>query len=164
MSERLQTIQRPSGANDSVVQSTKLIIDNEFAKVAAQFISDAKFEVRLCAYAWRWYENEPEIAIQQFNIELLRAHNRGVKVRCLVDTEALRQKMKLYGFNCRSVVNTRMLHTKAISVDSKTIMLGSHNLTKRATTDNYEMSILTQEFEPVAQFNDYFDRMWASRG
>lgn len=164
MPQRLQNIQRPSGTDDSAVQSTELIVDNDYAKVAAQFVKDAKSEIRLCAYAWRWYENEPEIDIQKLNVELYRARLRGVKVRCLVDTLAMQDTFRALGFDCRSVVNTRMLHTKAIGIDAKTVMIGSHNMTKRATTDNYEMTILSQEFNVVQGYIDYFDKIWSSRG
>lgn len=164
MLKGLQTIRGTVGENTGIVQSTQLILDNEYAAIAREFVMDAHSEIRLCAYAWRWYENEPEIDIQKLNIELLRAKNRGVHVRCLVDTEAMALRFATLGFDVRCVVNTRMLHTKAIGVDAKTLILGSHNMTKRATTDNYEMSIATQESHVVAGYNDYFDRMWDSRG
>lgn len=164
MLKGLQKIQRPSGADDGVVQTTKLIVDNEYAKAATEFVNDAKNEIRLCAYAWRWYHNEPEIDIQKLNVELYRARLRGVKVRCLVDTHAMQDTFRALGFDCRSVVNTRMLHTKALSIDDKSVIIGSHNMTKRATTDNYEMSILSQEFYVVQAYIDYFDKIWVSRG
>lgn len=164
MPERLQEVRGISRTNNSVIQPAQLIVDNEYARIAADFVAAAHSEIRLCAYAWRWYENEPEIDIQKLNIELLLAHGRGVKVRCLVDTERMKHTFTTLGFDARSVVNTRMLHTKAIGIDAKTLILGSHNMTKRATTDNYEMSIATQEYQVVAGYNDYFDRMWNSRG
>ena len=124
----------------------------------------AKSEVRLCAYAWRWYANEPEIGIQKLNTALYMLRERGVKVRALVDTEAMRLTFRDLGFETRSVINTRMLHTKAISVDTSAILIGSHNLTKRANTDNYEASVMTGEFQVVDSFNRYFDAMWNTRG
>lgn len=164
MLKGLQNIQSERGTVSDVVRTTELIVDGHYAAVVADFVRSAKSEIRLCAYAWRWYANEPEIDIQKLNVELYRAQLRGVKVRCLVDTMTDMEKFKKLGFDVRSVVNTRMLHTKAISIDAKTVMIGSHNMTKRATTDNYEMSILTQEYQVVAAYIDYFDRMWNSRG
>lgn len=164
MHERPQTILRDGTRDDSVIQPTQLIIDNEYARIVRQYVKGAKSEIRVCAYAWRWYVNEPEIDIQKLNIELLLARSRGVKVRLLVDTESLKNTFATLGFNARSVVNTRMLHTKAFGIDTNTVIIGSHNLTKRATTDNYELSVITQEFQVVDAFNDYFDRMWNSRG
>lgn len=164
MQQGLQTLSGTGRASESIVRPTELIIDNDYARIAAEIVRGAYSEVRLCAYAWRWYENEPEIDIQKFNVELLLCKSRGVKVRCLVDTEAQKRLFTTLGFDARCVVNTRMLHTKALSIDDRTVIIGSHNMTKRATTDNYEMSIASSEFQVVAAYNDYFDRMWNSRG
>jgi len=164
MSELLQKNAGAIAGTSTPIQSTKLILDNDYTTQAIDIIKAAKVEIRLCAYAWRWYENEPEIGIQKFNIELLRAKQRGVIVRCLVDTDAIRARFSALGFNCRAVANNKMLHTKALCVDHKTLVVGSHNLTKRANTDNYEISVMTQDFEPLEQFITYFDAMWRSRG
>lgn len=164
MSQGLQEVSRTSGADDRAIQSTKLIIDNDYANTVAGLIRHASGEIRMCSYAWRWYEMEPEIDIQKLNIELLRAADRGVKVRCLVDSEAMAVQFCGLGFNARSVVNTRMLHTKAFGIGDSALILGSHNLTKRATTDNFEMSVITYDFESITLYNEYFDKMWASRG
>lgn len=164
MSKGLQTISRHDRTDVSIIQPAQLIVDQDYARIVADFVRDAKSEIRLCAYAWRWYANEPEIDIQKLNVELLLAEYRGVKVRALVDTEAMKETFLKLGFDARCVVNTRMLHTKAFGIDTKTVIVGSHNMTKRATTDNYEMSILSQEFQVVQSYIDYFDRMWDSRG
>lgn len=164
MLKTLQTDAGRSGETSTVIQSTQLVIDDKYCELVADFVRSAKSEIRMCAYAWRWYENEPEIGIQKLNVELLLAKKRGVQVRCLVDNLTQKERFKTLGFDARNVSENRMLHTKAFCIDAKTLIIGSHNLTKRATTDNYEMSILTQEAEPCLQFIDYFDRMWGSRG
>lgn len=163
----LETLQTNAGSNretSTIVQSTDLIVDDRYCQIVSDFVEGAHSEIRLCAYAWRWYENEPEIGIQKLNIQLLLARMRGVKVRCLVDTEAQKNTFTTLGFDARCVINTRMLHTKAICVDAKRLVIGSHNMTKRAMTDNYEMSLMTAEVEPCLQFIEYFDRLWNSRG
>ena len=164
MLKRLQENARTDRANGTTVRPVEIILDNNYANKARSFVLDATSEIRLCAYAWRWYDAEPALPIQQFNVELLRAALRGVQVRVLVDTEAMARKFKLLGFDVRAVQPTRMLHTKAIVIDRHTLILGSHNLTKRANTDNYEMSVALQDFEAVEQFINYFDRLWLSRG
>lgn len=164
MLETLQRDAREYSETTTIVRPAQLIIDSEYARIVAEFVRSAKTEIRLCAYAWRWYKNEPEIDIQKLNIELLLARGRGVKVRALVDTMAQKEAFTTLGFKARSVVNTRMLHTKAFGIDDKTVIIGSHNMTKRATTDNYEMSILSQEPDVVLAYIDYFDKLWNSRG
>ena len=162
-----QGLQKNAGsdrADGTAVRPVEIILDNNYAQKVKAFIFDAQREVRICAYAWRWYDSEPELALQQFNIELLRAARSGIQVRVLVDTEIMAQRFRSLGFNVRAVQPTRMLHTKAVVIDDKTLVIGSHNLTKRANTDNYEISVAIQDYESVAQFINYFDRLWASRG
>ena len=148
----------------ATVRPIEIILDNNYADKAKAFVLSAHSEIRVCAYAWRWYDSEPALPIQQLNIEMLRARARGVSLRALVDTEAMALRFRALGFDVRAVQPTRMLHTKAICIDTATLILGSHNLTKRANTDNYEMSVAIQEFEAVAQFAAYFDRLWGARG
>lgn len=164
MPERLQTNAEPIRESTVIDGTTALILDNKYCSTVIEFIRDAQSEIRLCAYAWRWYIDEPEIPIQQLNIELYRARERGVKVRCLVDTAATAQMLRDIGFNVRYISTNRMLHTKAIGIDAKTLVIGSHNLTKRASTDNYELSLVTQEPQVLLGYNDYFDRMWQANG
>lgn len=162
MSKTLQTDARTISESECIDGTTELILDNRYCETVIKFIRDAKSDIRLCAYAWRWYIDEPEIPIQKLNIELFRARERGVKVRCLVDTASTAMMLRDVGFNVRYVSSNRMLHTKAIGIDDKTLVIGSHNLTKRASTDNYELSLLTQEAQVVLAYNEYYERMWAA--
>lgn len=164
MPEALQRNDGEVRASERIDGTTQLILDAKYCDTVIKFIRDAQSEIRLCAYAWRWYIQEPEIPIQKLNIELFRARERGVKVRCLVDTAATAMMLRDVGFNVRYIATNRMLHTKAIGIDQKTLVIGSHNLTKRANTDNYELSLLTQEPQVVLGYNEYFDRMWAANG
>lgn len=164
MFKGLQNYAGPDRETSTSVRSTEIILNDQFVKKVLSFLNDATSEIRVCAYAWRWYDGEPELEIQRLNVELLKAMRRGVTVRVLVDTMLMEARLKELGFNAKSTEITRMLHMKAISVDEKTIILGSHNLTKRATRDNYELSVAIQEFETVVQFNEWFDAMWRARG
>lgn len=143
---------------------TELIYNSEYCEKLIPIIRRAQSEIRLAIYAWRWYENQPEIGVQQLNIELLRAQARGVVIRVIADETARPAVMKTLGFDVREVERNRMLHTKAISIDELAVMLGSHNLTKRAMTDNYELSVLLFHTPTVKEFNYNFDQMWLSRG
>lgn len=163
MPETSQGIESTIGTISANVNQSALIIDGNFVDRLLPMLQDAKFEIRLCAYAWRWYMNEPELAMQKFNIMLLRKSMSGCKIRILVDSNTMKETFKKLGFNVRAVEPTKMLHTKAICIDRQSLVIGSHNLTKRAGCDNYEMSLVTQEYEPIAQFCEYFDAMWCSR-
>lgn len=141
--------------------STRLILGDEFCDKVIEFIKDAKNEIFICAYAWRWYYNDPGISIQKLNIELLHAQRRGVKINVIVDTYQMWCVFTSVGFKSRYVDKSKTMHSKAISIDNKTLVIGSHNYTKRATSDNYEASLAVQDYEVVAQFKEYFYRVWA---
>lgn len=143
------------------VRPVEVILSNEYASKAIAFIREAKSEIFICAYAWRWYENEPEIGIQRLNVEIMRAKARGVRVRALVDGYKVFQFVQNLGINSRYVERARMLHAKAICIDKKTLIIGSHNLTKRANNDNIEISVAIQETEAILQFYTYFEKIWS---
>lgn len=153
------TTTRNACADDA---KSTLVINDAYLDRLISEIKKAKYQIRICAYAWRWYTDEPELAIQKFNVALLQKMLYGVKVRILCDTMAQRAIFKAHGFDVRTIERTKTLHTKAVCIDADTLAIGSHNLTKRASTDNYEMTIFTTEFEPVAQFIECFDKMWVA--
>lgn len=160
MLKGLQTSKRSVHGTDCAISATELILDEAFCPKVIEFIKDAKTEIRICAYRWFWYEANPEIGVQKLNIELLRAQLRGVKIRAICDTEQTAEAMRSRGIAAKSHELQRMMHTKAIAIDSKTLVIGSHNLTKRASQSNFEMSLATQEAAPILLFIDYFDKMW----
>lgn len=163
----LETLQGNEGTNAesvTLIRPNELIIDDKYCNIVRDFVNGAKGEIRICSYAWRWYENEPSAAIQGLNVALLLAMSRGVKIRVLADSQIVRDKLRALGFDARGVEKNRMMHTKAFCIDMTTLVIGSHNMTKRANTDNYEMSIATQEFAVIDQFCTYFDGLWAARG
>lgn len=164
MSKTLYRDATEYGNSEPIILTNELIFDGAYTAAVIDVVKGARSEIRLCAYAWRWYGNEPELGIQKLNTEIFKARDRGVRVRCLVDTEKMVQRFKSLGFDVRAVENTKMLHTKAVAADLNALVLGSHNLTKRANNDNYEISIITREFEAVQQFATYFDKLWGARG
>lgn len=162
MLKTLQTNEGRISRTGGTVRPATIVLDEKYSEVVMEHVQSAVSDVRICAYNWKWYAHQPELSIQKLNIALYRLRERGVKVRVLIDTEKARDYFRALGFECRSVESTRMLHTKALSFDTETIVLGSHNLTKRAHKDNYELSIVCHEFDVVKGFNEYFDRLWAA--
>jgi phosphatidylserine/phosphatidylglycerophosphate/cardiolipin synthase-like enzyme len=146
----------------TVNAKSDLVLNTAYLDRLISEIKKAKYEIRICAYAWRWYTDEPELAIQKFNVALLQQRLYGVKVRILCDTLATCAIFKAQGFDVRAVERAKTLHTKAVCIDHGMLVIGSHNLTKRASIDNYEMSIFTSEFEAIAQFRQCFDQMWGA--
>ena len=142
------------------IRPVKLILNGDYIGSVLDYINAATDDIAICAYAWRWYMNEPDLYMQKFNVAILRAVGRGVKVRVICDNEMTYALLKKAGVNVKYVRGNRVMHIKAICIDYKVLVLGSHNLTKNATQNNYEASVIITEFEPIEQFMRYFNGIW----
>jgi len=141
--------------------ATSLVLDRDYAMRVVELINRAEREIKLCIYAWRSYPESPESAIQKFNTALIRAHNRGVKIRCIVDGYNVKTQLERMGFEVCYIGRYKTMHTKALIVDDREMLMGSHNLTQRAFETNFESSLYITEHEPVLQFCEYFEQVWS---
>lgn len=163
----LEMLQKDGGRDGAVTVAdgpAEIVLNNSYVDTAKDVVSRARSEVRIFAYAWRWYEHKPESKIQSFNAAIVQAVRRGVVVRAIVDNDQIYQMLVARGVQCRFIAGKRSMHAKVIAGDRHDILIGSHNLTMRAFEDNIEASILVHDFEPVEQFCEYFDRVWSACG
>jgi len=143
------------------VRTIEIIVGGQYVQKVIPLIKSASKDILICAYAWRWYENQPERAIQQFNYEIVKAQNRGVQIRAILEVRSTAQKLRDLGIKAKSVDTNQVMHIKAITVDDRHLVIGSHNLTKRGTAENYEASVILDDPSSALTFKDYFDSIWA---
>ena len=62
------------------------LVGPDFQKKVIPLIQNAKREIDIVSYDWRWYGDRPAHATQQLNIELVNASKRGVRVRAVLNT------------------------------------------------------------------------------
>lgn len=141
--------------------TTQLVIDNGFIERVLPMVKRAEKQILVCTYAWRLYPNEPDREIQKLYIELCRAIARGVSILVISDKYNLLRELGNMGFETRFIGSKKCMHAKAILIDQKELIVGSHNLTARANEGNRELSIYTTEFDPIFQFVDYFHTIWS---
>lgn len=152
--------QKIMGTNGTV----ELIVDQEYCRRVLPLLAEAKNNILICAYSWRIYPTEPEREIQKLFTAVARAVNRGVNVKVLADKYTQIKPLLENKIECRYIGSKLTMHTKAICVDDKYLMLGSHNLTARANEYNHEASVLIQEAEPIIEFQKYFYTIWGKLG
>lgn len=121
---------------------SNLLIGSAFAEGAINQIKQARKNIDIAVYDWRWYLNRPGRAVQKFNIAILEAVNRGVVVRACVNNKEVIQQLKNGGVQATQYSDTRVLHAKLIWIDEYTLISGSHNFTERAFTNNIEVSTI----------------------
>lgn len=96
---------------------------------------------------------------------LIRAHQRGVKVRVILDKSNLKDKhslLRLFEKNSIPVFidsATGIAHNKVMIIDERVVLTGSFNFTKAAETRNAENIILIQNEE----LSRYYSTNWEWR-
>ena len=123
---------------------------------------------------WKWYGHQAATAIQQFNLEVISAARRGVKVRVLMNIEhhthhltkvntRTERILKNAGCEVKMAKVGGRTHAKMIIVDKNILVLGSHNLCKSSLSSNAECSIVLADFPVIKEYIDYFDSLWDLR-
>lgn len=158
--EYLTTTEEIRQITASYDQSVSLLIKDAFIEKALEQVKAAKTSILISAYDWRWYANSPEKPIQQLNAALYAKSKQGVQVRALLDKSKQANLLRTYKIDAKTFPNTITMHTKAILIDEKSLILGSHNLTVRGTSENYEVSLLVVDPTACLLFYDYFTKMW----
>lgn len=119
----------------------KTIIGSDYPRIVIPLINSAKTSIEIVMYDWRWYPNEPAHVVQQLNIALVRAAQRGVKIRAVLNNELVAETLKSVGIKPHLTKARRTIHTKLLLIDRSMLVIGSHNFTRNAFTSNIETSI-----------------------
>ena len=124
--------------------------------VIARHISAAKESVYLQAYG---------ITSSEIVDELIKAHNRGVKVRALLDKSNLTDKyskmkqMLDSGIDVSIDKVSGIAHNKVLILDQSKVITGSFNFTKSANTRNTENVIIVTDKEIARKYlQNWFSR------
>jgi phosphatidylserine/phosphatidylglycerophosphate/cardiolipin synthase-like enzyme len=99
---------------------------------------------------------------------ILRAHERGVKVRVITDDEKSHdlgsdvERLRAAGIPCKmDVGQPAHMHHKFALFDGKWLMTGSFNWTRSASEQNEENLIVTPDPVLVSAFAERFEKLWA---
>lgn len=138
----------------------RTLIGGDYQKEMIKCIDSAVREIDIVTYDWRWYENQPQHPVQQFNLALLRAVKRGVQVRAVLNDDLLLNRLTTLGIRARVLNDRRVLHSKIIIFDRSLLAIGSHNLTRNAFTTNIESSVLVYIPDGETRILEFFDNLY----
>ena len=153
-------INESSDSNPALVGSNEISLcftpPTGCAKVISNLISQAKESVYLQAYG---------ITSNEIVGELVAAHNRGIKVRVLLDKSNLSdkyskmQQMMDSGIDVSIDKVSGIAHNKVIILDERKVITGSFNFTKSADTRNAENVIIVNDKEVASKYlQNWFSR------
>ena len=114
-------------------------------------------------------QHSVDVAAYEFNLEsvtraLIRAHNRGVRVRMVTDSDhiALDQPLDLIDAGIPVVEDSRsaIMHNKFVVIDERITWTGSWNLTDNCTYRNNNNALRIEWPEMATNYGAEFDEMF----
>lgn len=119
-------------------------------------------------------EDDNEDAFVAFFAALRDKHDDGVDVKIIfrdprefsyasgsATLATMLERLKDFGFDTQEDIKVqRRLHTKAIMVDSREVLFGSHNLTNTGALYNRDASLLVRNARVTKYFEDIFTWDW----
>jgi len=138
-----------------------IVIGQEFVQKVLALIRDAKRDIKICVFDWRWYPNDPSNPAQIFNHALVTASRRGIKITAVTNDDHIIATLQGEGIFAKKLLSRNLLHAKFMVIDDEVFVLGSHNYTQNAFTTNFEVSIIGREVESSLRLRDFFNLLYA---
>ena len=104
----------------------------------------------------------------KYSQDLINAHNRGVKVKVILDATSARtgyskhEIMRMAGIPVKIENWGGKMHEKSLIIDDKYLLIGSMNFTSGAHYQNDENSLLIENKEIAIKSRKRFEKLWKS--
>lgn len=152
---------------------SRLIIDDQYYELAARLITEAKKEILLSTFK---LESCPAPRTKKINLLLSRLISKASTIsetKIILNSPApgisiakvnacAAQSMKKCGIDVRYLPDRRTAHAKLLIVDQAHLILGSHNWSLQSLTNNFEVSLYTQDIEIVSEARNIFLNVFES--
>lgn len=99
---------------------------------------------------------------------LIKAHNRGVKVRVIIDATAAKNGYSKHELLRAAGVPVKVenwggkMHMKSALIDGKNLVLGSMNWTSAGERDNDENTLFLTSAKLGLKYSEFFQELWES--
>jgi len=98
--------------------------------------------------------------------ELIKAHNRGVDIKIILDATAARNRYSIHRSLRKKGLLVKVenfggkMHAKSMIIDDRFIVSGSMNLTKAGNSKNDENTLVIENQKLAIQYRKYFLKLW----
>ena len=148
-----------------------IILDDKIMGNLQCFAFNASKEIYISCYKVEIKHSNRGKKLLKFWDYIYEAAERGVKVHFLLNWNDLRrsvaktnlyvaQELKKHGCKVRYLKGTRCCHAKIFIFDDNLCIIGSHNLSVKSVTENFEMSYLAENKEEISQAKKIFQELW----
>lgn len=135
-------------------------IGGEYKDLLLTTLDSATDSISVMMFDWRWYPHDFSSPASLVNQSFVRAVRRNVDVRAIVNYQKIVPQLEAVGIKARAFESAKLLHAKFIIVDNKELLLGSHNLTENALSENIEVSLKLNDTDTITRLNSYFNSLW----
>ena len=103
---------------------------------------------------------------REIALPLIKARERGVKVRLYLDQDQVDYKYSQSRFLVQKGIKTRIstnnyiMHNKFAIIDNRILLTGSYNWTFSANNRNDENLMVIDDPEIIARYQNQFERLW----
>jgi phosphatidylserine/phosphatidylglycerophosphate/cardiolipin synthase-like enzyme len=154
----------PSPARCQPERTATLLENGAYCGALVNRIREAKRRI-ICAFYLFKVGGKGRNLPAAISAELVKARQRGVEVTVILDqgrTSQLENRvaagmLSQNGVRVIYASRRRVTHVKAVSIDDRFAMIGSHNLTQSALLHNNELSVLLDSPELAVQVRRYLE-------
>ena len=150
-----------------------LILNDKYVGIAKRVIGGAQSKIDVCQFKIDSAGISGNGAVSQLLMTLVSKAEEGVRVRLLLDCILpLRGRsannrfvalwLKKRGVHVKYLPRNRCQHAKALLVDGKHVILGSHNWTANSLLRNEEWSLYFTSHDVISEVESQFDRDYAA--
>jgi phosphatidylserine/phosphatidylglycerophosphate/cardiolipin synthase-like enzyme len=136
------------------------IIGREFPAKVIPLIEQAKKEILIIVFDWRWYPEQPSYSIQKFNQAIIQKAKSPVSIKVILITKDTARILKEQGVEVSVREFGGLVHSKLILIDDDIVVIGSHNFTYNAFETNFESSVIIKDEFANSEFKKYFKSLW----
>jgi len=136
------------------------IFGNQFSQKVIPLLNDCKNSLKIMVFDWRFYKKDPFCSVQLFNQAIIRCYNRGVNVEVISNTTNTIKTLKEIGIKAKKASRKKLLHSKIIIIDEKSLVIGSHNYTKNAFCSNIELSTYINNCKNIDSIINFFNNIY----
>jgi len=140
------------------------IIGKQFPEKVIPLIDNAVKSIDIVVFDWRWYPQDPGATVQLFNQAIVRAVRRGVRTRAIVNNDEIVRVLKSCGVLAKRLIAKNLVHVKLMVIDDKIVIVGSHNYTQSAFQMNFELSVILDNPEGLAEIQSFFNNLYNFNG
>jgi len=140
------------------------VTDRGYFQAVLPLIKEAQSTIHIASMELKYYESYPDSSVNEIVRELIRAHERGVEVKILLDEYSEKNNafdvVKAAGVDVRWDDTETTTHSKLIIIDGKIVVVGSTNFSFYSLEKNREANVIIFDEDIAAYFEDYFTGLW----